>query len=86
MVGSADRLRLPWFVKYEKEWPHSRKSFGKTAPNCKTALCEVRDELDVRQRLGQFYSFPRYFANEVYCSKKDSSGLCNLLGQCKIRF
>lgn len=28
------------------------------------ALCEIRDELPVRQRLGHFYNIPRHFANE----------------------
>lgn len=60
-----------WFVKYEKGWSHSRKSIGKTAPNSKTALCELRDEVDVRPRWGHFYSIARHFANEGYCSKND---------------
>lgn len=50
---------------------HSRKSCSKTDENCKTALCEERDELDVRHKLGHFYVFPRHFANGDCSSNKD---------------
>lgn len=68
----AEWLRPLWFVKYEKGWSHSRKSCSKTDKNCKTALWEVRDELDVRHKLGHFYVIPRHFANGGCCSNKDS--------------
>lgn len=68
---SADWLRPHWFIKYKKGQSHSRKSCSKTDKNCKTALCEVRDELDVRHKLGYFYVFPRRFANRGCCSNKD---------------
>lgn len=69
---SADWLRPLWFVKYEKGWSHARESHSKTDKNCKTALWEVRDELDVRHEPGHFYVIPRHSANGGCCSNKES--------------